>query len=100
MSLWLKGMETGMEKAMTNVVTMTPRTTTKITTGKPCADGMTSMKTIFRQDLPKGTACPLDWKNNLFGAARCRQVSRNGCNLARETWNDSCLRLPLNALIC
>jgi hypothetical protein len=59
-------------------------------------DGMTNTGVIFRQDLPREISCPLDWKNNLYGVARSRLGSRNGCSLVLRTLSGGYLpRLPI-----
>ena len=70
-----------------NMEMVTTRTsaTTRITTATLCANGMTNTRATFRPDLPSEISCPLDWKNNLCGAARSRLGSRNGCNPVLKT---------------
>ncbi len=73
------------EKVTTNTETMTTRetTTTGIKTVSLSANGMAAIKTIFRPGLPRETVCHLDWKNNLWSAARFRRDSKKRFNLAR-----------------
>jgi len=51
-----------------------------ITTVRSCVDGTTATRATFRRGLPRKTGYLLDWKNNLYGAARSRQGFRNGSN--------------------
>ncbi len=76
---------------------MTTRVNTiRIATVKLFADGMTNTGAISRQGLPREITCPLDWKNNLCGAVRCRLGFRNGSSPVPRSLNVAYLhRLPI-----
>ena len=87
-----------MGKVTTNMEMMT--TKARITTGTMTAtfaDGMTTIKAIFRRDSPRETGCPPDWKNSSCGVASFRRGSRNDSNPVLRNWNGGYLRLLLIA---
>jgi hypothetical protein len=72
-------METDTERVTTSIEMMT-RVITKRVTATRCEDGMKTTRIIFRPDSSRKTVGLLDWKNNSYGAVRCRQASRSGRN--------------------
>jgi len=71
-----------MEKVMINMEMKRTKANSfiKIMTVRLCVDGTTATRVTFRRGLPRKTGCLLDWKNNLYGAARSRQGFRKGSN--------------------
>lgn len=87
-------MERGKVTINTGMTTIKASNTTRIMT-KTFADGMASIKAIFRRGSPRRTGCPQGWKNSLCGVGHFRQGFRSESNRVLRTWHGGYLRLLL-----